>query len=135
MSAMGGKRTLAALCCAEYSFTMNDAASSARDSKVEPRWLLPVSYTGAVALFVALALLRDEPWTKGSVAGLVLASCLSIGVFRIAGKILLGLHVSPVFYGPPIEDSAQLGWLHRPLGTLLQFIIVTSAAAGVALIG
>ena len=113
---------------------MNDAASS-NIYKVAPRWLNPLSYCGSILVFVALALLRDEPWNKGSVAGLVLASCLSFGVFHVAGKIALGLHVVPLVYRPPVGEPMNSGWLERPVGTLLQFIIVTSAAVGVALLG
>ena len=107
---------------------MNDAAS-------EPKWLVPLSYCGAILLFVTLALLRDEPWTRGSVAGLVLASALSVGAFRVAGKMALGLHVAPLVYRPPVGEPTNLGWLERPAGTLFQFIIVTSAVAGLALLG
>src|SRR5918995_2904855 len=103
--------------------------------KVEPRWLRPLSYSGSILLFLALIFLRDEPWNTGSVAGLVLAGCLSFAVFYVAGKIALGLHVAPLVYRPPVEEPTNLGWLERPAGTLLQVMIVTSAAAGVALLG
>jgi len=115
---------------------MNDAAPISQEGKVEPRWLRPLCYTGAILVFVAIALLRDEPWTRGSVAGLVMAPCLSIGVFQVAGKIALGLHVPPLFYvRPPVGEQQKLGWLERPLGSLLQCVIVTAAAAGIALLG
>ena len=106
-----------------------------KNDKVEPRWLRPLAYCGSALVFIALVLLRDEPWNKGSVAGLVLGSCLSFGVFHVAGKMALGLHVAPLVYRPPMGEPTNLGWLERPLGTLLQFIIVTAAAAGIALLG
>jgi hypothetical protein len=102
---------------------------------VEPRWLRPLSYCGSILLFVVLILLREEPWNKGSVAGLVLAACLSFGIFHVAGKIALGLHVAPLVYRPPVGEPTNLGWLEQPVGTLLQFIFVTTAVAGVALLG
>ena len=104
------------------------------DDAREPKWLVPLAYFGAVLLFATLVLIRDEPWTKGSLAGLVAASALSVGVFRVAGKMALGLHVAPLVYRPPVGEPTNLGPLERPLGTLLQFIILTAAAAGLALL-
>ena len=60
---------------------------------------------------------------------------MSFGVFQVGGKIALGLHVAPLVYRPPVGEPTNLGWLERPIGTLLQFIFVTSAAAGLALLG
>jgi hypothetical protein len=109
--------------------------TSIEQDEVEPRWLRPLSYCGSILLFLALILLRDEPWNMGSVAGLVLAACLGFGVFHVAGKVALGLPIAPLVYRPPVGDPTNLGWLERPVGTLLQVIFVTSAAAGVALLG
>ena len=112
---------------------MTDA--SIDQEKVEPKWLRALSYCGSILFFLALSLVRDEPWNKGSVAGLVIATCLSFGVFHVAGKIALGLHAAPLVYRPLVGEPTNLGWLERPAGTLLQFMIVTSAAAGLALLG
>lgn len=111
---------------------MNDAASGDVD-RVAPRWLNPLCYCGSILVFVALVLLRAEPWNKGSVAGLVMAACLSFGVFHVAAKIALGLKVEPLVYRPTVGEPTNLGWPERPVGTLLQFIVVTAAAGGLAL--
>ena len=108
--------------------------ASLDQKKVEPRWLRPLSYSGSLLLFLALLFLRDDPWNTGSVAGLVLAACLSFAVFNVAGKIALGLQVAPLVYRPPVGEPTNLGWLEQPAGTLLQVMIVTSAAAGLALL-
>lgn len=98
----------------------------------QPKWLAPVSYLAALPVASAIIVLRDEPWTKGSFAGLVIAACMGVGVVYVSAKNALGLPIwkqEPTGYG-----SLSKGWLDRPWGIVLQLAIVGCVGVGLALI-
>ena len=98
-----------------------------------PKWLRALSYAAAFGLFIVLIMFRDEPWTKGTFPGLVIASCFSILVFQVIGKIALGIPVQSFLRRPPIGEPVSAAWLDRPLGVLLQLVLITGAGVALAL--
>lgn len=104
--------------------------TSARNPE-QPKWLAPLAYVTALPVAAALLLLREEPWTKGSVAGLALATCMAVGVTYVSLKTALGLPVSDPQLS--IYGSSNKGWFDRGWGIAIQLSIIGCAGALLAL--
>jgi len=96
----------------------------------EPKWLAPVSYLAALPVVVVLVFLRDEPWTKGSFGGLVLAGVMAGSVVYLSAKKAVGL---PLSSKRSPYDRPSDSWLDRGWGIVFQLAIVGCAGAALAL--
>lgn len=97
----------------------------------QPKWMVPLSWLAAAPVAAALLLLRDEPWTKGSFAGLVLASCMGFGVVYVSTKLALGIPLTATKPSP--YDLPSIGWLDRRWGIVLQLAVIGCIGAILAL--
>src|SRR5688572_24180037 len=97
----------------------------------QPKWLAPLAYVTALPVGTVLLLLREEPWTKGSVAGLVLATCMAVGVIHVSLATALGLPLSAPQQS--IYGSPNKGWFDHGWGTAIQLTIIGCAGALLAL--
>lgn len=84
----------------------------------------------ALPIGAVLFLLRDQPWNRGSFAGLVIAMCIGVGVVYVSIKIALGL---PVSEPQSPYASASQGWLNSGWGIVVKLIILGCAGAALTL--
>ena len=99
--------------------------------RTQPKWLTPASYVVAVPIIALLMLLRDEPWTKGSFAGLVIAACMGVGVAYVSLKIALKVPVSKPQSPYTLTSNS---WLDRGWGIVTQLAIIGCIGAILALL-
>lgn len=79
-----------------------------------------------VAVFLIMS--RETPLTRVSVAGFVLAACMSFGVGYVLANIALRL---PVY--PEALHGKTDGWLYRPWVVVIQMMVLALGGAGIAL--
>ena len=94
-----------------------------------PKWLAPLSCLAALPVATALLILRDQSWTRGSVAGLVIATVMAFGVVYVAVKSALRLPLYP----PGYRNLATPTRSDRPWGVILQQFIIGCIGAILAL--
>ena len=100
------------------------------ENRTQPKWLTPVAYLVALPIVSLLILLRDEPWTKGSLAGLVIAACMGVGVAYLSLKIALKVPGSE----PRSPDTlTSKNWLDLGWGIVAQLAAIGCAGATIAL--
>ena len=100
-----------------------------------PKWAGVLSWAIPLAFCAALIWLRDAPWTKGTIPGLVMTYVFGWMWFRMAIRLLRGEPI-PSFIARSVVGTPQpTGWLDSPRGTLLQATALLAAGAGLVILG
>jgi hypothetical protein len=99
-------------------------SSSVRD----PAWLVALYFLAATVVAVVIGLLRSGPWTRGSAAALILAWAFSVGLFRVAGLLLLKRPVKKA------SGPAKGELIERPVRLIGQYLVLIALMGTLALV-
>jgi len=131
VSALGGKRSLAFV---GYRRRMPiEHAQSQHASYAVPRWAAILSWTVPLFLCAGLFWVREAPWTKGTLSGLMLTYAFGFVWIRMVVRLGRGEPI-PSFLrkssmGGPVPNS----WFDGHAGILLQTTAILGASVGLAL--
>jgi len=96
----------------------------------DPWWLTLISCLAGLAIAVGLFLLRHEPLTRPSAAGVLMAIGATGGVVYLGTKVALGLPMRPT----SAKSFTTESWLDRGWGLVLQLALVALVGVVLALI-
>lgn len=100
-----------------------------------PKWAAILSWAIPLVLCATLIWLRETPWTKGTIPGIVMTYVFGWVWFRMAVRLVRGEPI-PSFIGQPVVGiPSPTGWLESPSGTLLQATALLAAGAGLVILG
>lgn len=97
-----------------------------------PTWASFLSWSIPLTCCVALIWLREAPWTKGTVPGIVLTYVFGWMWVRMAVRVSRGEAIPGFLRKPPLGMPKPTGWLDSPPGTLVQASLLWAAAMGLA---
>jgi hypothetical protein len=99
-----------------------------------PKWAGIISWMVPLACCAVLVWMRETPWTKGTVPGLVLTYIFGWMWIRMAVRLVRGEPIPNFLRKPVIGTSGPTGWLDSPRGTLLQTSLLLAAGIVLAIL-
>ena len=99
-----------------------------------PKWAGILSWSAPLACCVALVWVREAPWTKGTIPGLVLTYGFGWIWIRMAVRLVRGEPIPSFLKKPAVGIQGATGWLDSPGGTLLQSTLLLAAGMGLAVL-